>query len=252
MQDSWADKFKREFTFDLPINLYDIDFYPVMMSDYYDFMFCHYVLKIKKNELNPAFISMSYLDFLIEMMKEDTDIGKMYKMMIARCFYLITKMDSFITFGKDDKGKSYIEIGGIYLNSKQFDDVRKAVLYQNFPDYEDDSNIDPQLAHDLQEVARLRNKNRKMVSLEKQIISIMTNTSMPLDKIFAMSIRKFILTLEMVDKKMHYIIYKTASMSGMVKFDKEIEHYMFETSNGFEDKVIEADTIINKIKSTNL
>lgn len=252
MADSLDKKYLKEFTFDLPVTYNEVELHPIMMSDYFDFMMVHNVLKMRKNDIDPRFISMSYLDFLIDMFQSHDLMGEMYRIMFSRCMFLTTQSSSIISFGKDKKGKSYIEIGGMYFNSKQFDEFRDLILHQNLPDYEDNSRMDAQLLKDLEEVNRLKSQNKKMVSLEKQIISVMTNTSMPLDKIYEMSIRKFILTLEMVDKKMHYIIYKTASMSGMVKFKKEIEHYMFETSNGLEGRVIEADEVINKIKSTNL
>ena len=54
----------------------------------------------------------------------------------------------------------------------------------------------------------------------------------------------------MIDKKLHYEIYKTASMSGMVEFKTEIEHYLSETDTiGIEDRVIDVGTLSSKFNS---
>ena len=66
-----------------------------------------------------------------------------------------------------------------------------------------------------------------------------------------MSIRKFQLAFEIMEKKTNYLILKQASMSGFVTFKNEINHYLME--NDVEEQTegtVEAQSFINKIQST--
>lgn len=253
MQDSLDKKYEKELTFDLPIEIHGLALHPVKLKDYIDFMLSLHVLRLNKNEMNPLYISMTYLDFLVTMLQDKEGMGFIYKIMLFKCFSLaVNNPDLMITYGVDENDKSYIKIGDVILHTKEFDEIRELILFQNLPNYKEQNIRDSDLRKDLEEYEKLMNKDKKWASLEKQIISVQLGTSLPLKYIYEMSIRKFILTLELTDKKLHYVIYKTASMSGMVKFEKDIDHYMIERSNGIEDKVVEANTFINKIQSTKL
>lgn len=253
MQDSLDKKYEKELTFDLPINVNGLDLYPVKLKDYLDFMLSIHVFRLNKNEINPLFISMTYLDFLVHMLKSENELGMIYKFMLFKCLSLaVNNPDLMISYGKDEYSKTYIKIGDVTLNSKEFDEIRDIILFQNLPNFHEENIKDADLRKDLEEYARLMNKGKKWASLEKQIISVQMGTSLPLKYIYQMTIRKFILTLELTDRKLHYIIYKTASMSGMVKFEKDIDHYLIEQSSGIEDRVVDADSFVNKIQSTKL
>ena len=122
-------------------------------------------------------------------------------------------------------------------------------MHQNIPDYKEE-DINPDLKKDLEEKRRLENKGKKTVSIEKQIMAIVISSSLTFEDVLNLTIRKFYIVLEMIDKKLHYEIYKTASMSGMVEFKTEIEHYLSETDTiGIEDRVIDVGTLSSKFNS---
>ncbi len=66
-----------------------------------------------------------------------------------------------------------------------------------------------------------------------------------------MTIRKFFIALEMIDKKLHYTILKQASLSGFVEFKQEITHYLVEDNRSIGDSVVDYSQFQNKINSVN-
>ena len=66
-----------------------------------------------------------------------------------------------------------------------------------------------------------------------------------------MTIRKFDIALELIDKKLHYTIAKQASLSGFVEFKQEITHYLIEDNKGIDDSVVDYSQFKNKLDSVN-
>lgn len=61
------------------------------------------------------------------------------------------------------------------------------------------------------------------------MVAITTSSSYMLEDVYKLAIRKFNKTLKLIDKKLHYNINKTASMSGFVKFKEDIPHWLSDT-----------------------
>ena len=91
-------------------------------------------------------------------------------------------------------------------------------------------------------------KNKHYVALEKRIAVLMYKCSLSKDEVLDISIRTFHLMLEMIDRELHYKIFKTASLSGMVTLKKDIDHYFVESEIKLEDMVIELETFKSQIE----
>lgn len=140
-------------------------------------------------------------------------------------------------------------------DKNDFEEIKKIILYQNIPDY-DDTYIDPKVEAVLKEAEDFMNKiKNKMASLEDQIICVLISTALNEEEIYDLTIRKFIKTLQRVDYKMHYEIYKQASMSGFVTFKEGIDHWMTEIKkNKYSDVIVNSDdyeNLKNKIQNVN-
>lgn len=121
-------------------------------------------------------------------------------------------------------------INGQIISKRDFDRLRYIVLYQNFPDYQDDSWVDPDVKKDYEERMRLeRQKNDLHATIEKKIVCLAITTSFSFQDIYNMSIRKFTMALATVDDLINYKIMKTASLSGFVQWpkDKPIDHWIY-------------------------
>ena len=78
---------------------------------------------------------------------------------------------------------------------------------------------------------------------------------MKLEDIYNLTIRKFSKILERVDYKLHYQIYKSAEMSGMVSFKdgNPFKHWMADLtkSDKYEEVKVDAEEMHNKIDNIN-
>lgn len=142
-----------------------------------------------------------------------------------------TEFDEMIKFVKDPQTNKFgLIIDGHPVSSKDFDRFRQIVLFQNFPDYYDDSWINPELKKDFE--ARLeikRKQNNVSATLEKKVVCLSIATHYSFSEIFDMTIRKFTMALEAVDDLIEYKITKQALMSGLASLPegKTIEHWIY-------------------------
>lgn len=232
---------------------------PVTMKDYLRFYISINCLLIEKNKIpDPNIIRMSYLDFLFYM-AENTPNGSFYLFMLCDLLNLCCGIEEErIQYIKDDNNKINLILGvkqedqsyiDIVLNKKDFDNIKNIILHQNMPDY-DDSYIDPKVEQALKEADEFINRHKKkMCSLEDQLICVLISTSLNMEQIKNLTIRKFTKILQRVDFKLHYEIYKTASMSGFVSFKEEIDHWMSEISNDkYSNAILDYSQFKNKME----
>jgi hypothetical protein len=96
--------------------------------------------------------------------------------------------------------------------------------------------------------------SEKQCGLEDQMICLSIATGMTLDDIYNMTIRKFKKYIRRVDHKLHYEIYKSASMSGFVEFkDKTFpKHWMvdLDVEDKYDDVLVSFDSVADKFGKT--
>ena len=127
------------FTFDKPVPFKSFYIYPVMLEQYYDFMFAHDILDIDKNSIpDKKILKMTYLEFLINILQESEAVQIKLSNILNICLKI--DLDTVEVKIKEDK----MFINGEEINSKDFDVLRKTILYQNIPSY-DDKYIDPDI-----------------------------------------------------------------------------------------------------------
>ena len=132
--------------------------------------------------------------------------------------------------GRPDKVKPMLVINGeFYIKSKDFDDLRKIILFQNLHDYRDEDHVAPEIRQDQAEKRRLESlKNGNIgASLEKKMVCVATKTAFSFSDIYEMSIRKFNMLLFTVDDAMNYEITRLAQLTGLVQFKTAPEHWIY-------------------------
>lgn len=136
-----------------------------------------------------------------------------------------------IKISRNEKTKKYsLFVDGHEITSKDFANLRQIILYQNYPDYADESWIDPAVKRDHDEKMRLeRMRNDLHATIEKKVVCLSISTHYDFKEIYDMSIRKFTMALTAVDDLINYKIMKQATMSGFVSLPKgkTVEHWIY-------------------------
>jgi hypothetical protein len=151
----------------------------------------------------------------------------------------------------NEAGKPFFSVNGHVYDSSDFEEIRDIIVEQNLFELPNEM-IQKSVRDRMEEARRFRAKvnNTKMASLEDQIIAVAIYTGWDLEKIYNLSIRKFIKTLQRSDHMLHAQIYLSASMSGFVEFkDKSvIKHWLAEiTDNSDKDVTVSLEDVQSKI-----
>ena len=237
------------YTFDEPVPYKKLKIYPAKMKDYWLFNVLAEILVIDKNSIPDInVIQMSYLDYIFYSHTEEN--YHIYK--LDALLKMVLRDDELeIKYAKDEKNKTYLVIDDEIYDSGDFEEIRKIICDYNEIEMIDES-ISKEVRDKMREADRLRMKvnGNKMGSLEDQIVAIMISTSLSVDDVKELSIRKFSKILERADLKLHYEIYLSASMSGFVKFKDNsfIKHWLSGVEKDkFAGRMVEYNEVKNKI-----
>lgn len=237
-------KYLQELTFDDPIRAYNFSFFPVKVKDYFKFIASSSVLKIKKDRSTDArIISMTYNEYLAnllaqELLEKDKE-EKIVLWQIYTLFGLVLRDESLdIRPYVTKRNKLALQINGVPLTGKQFDDIKDIILFQNDPNYTG-IELNEDLENELEVADRLRSHNKVLVDMERQILSLVVGTGMDVDSIKNLSIRKFSLLQKMKNAEIEYKINRTGEVGGMVKFKEQIQHFLTEDEKDpFDDRLM--------------
>lgn len=236
------------FTFDLPVE-YAIDkknnfikIYPIMLKDYILFYSSCDVLALPKDEISSVeIIQMSYLEFLIkEAFKEDK-----YKRKLFCILGLCLKTKNPLIFS-DERGKFYIqdEDTGIKITEKQFEDVRRIIMYQNIVGY-DDSYINPDLKKSIEETKALRSQGIDMPDLERKMAIISAHNGMSKQEQIKMSLREHEMMFQEICGEIDFMTTRPIALYGG-KAD-ELGHWIYKKKKGkFDDYLTAVDSVTSK------
>lgn len=239
MNDEIKNKYQYYFTYDYPVPYENkLLIYPLIVKDYMIFFSCVDCLMIDKNSIpDIKVIKMSYLDYLFYKSEQEPNkitLSKLFEI-LRLCFKLNENELMINTF---ENGKHELVIKNQVINGTDFEEIRKIICYQNNVELPDES-IASDLKKALEEAQEFYNQQNnagKVGSLEDQIDCIVSRTSYKHEEIYNLTIRRFIRLLERVDTTLHYVIYKTAEMGGMVKFKEPVESWRNSLDKSFEEK----------------
>ena len=190
---------------------------------------------------------MTYLEFLTNILQE----SKAVQIKLSNILNICLKIDLDTVEVKIKEDKMFIN--GEEVNSKDFDILRKIILYQNIPSY-DDKYIDPDIKK-LQErhdnIVNKGNADIQPPTLEDLIVALIAELGYTIEYVTQLSWRKFSLLLKSVEDKIDYKIKKAAEMGGMVTFKEPVEHWIYKKkkdrfANAFAQSTTE--DIANKTK----
>ncbi len=237
---------KRYAAFDEPIPFKGLLIYPILLKQYYDFKVSYDILCIEKDKIpNPKIISMKYLDFIFSVVALDTNFvdekhdftkGKynIEKLILILCLSLHVVADDIRIIMSN--GHYKLIINSIEINSDDFDDFRRIILYQNLIDYNEEF-VNPEVKEAMNEYYRSKNKGIVMPTLEDKMSVISAVNGLSKKDFIEMTIREFDMIFEKCVDLVDYKIYKTAESSGNVKFETPIEHWVYHKPTDLYAKV---------------
>lgn len=125
--------------------------------------------------------------------------------------------------------KHELVINGVTINSKEFDLLRQIIMYQNLPDYKDDSWVDPEVREDQREKQQLLAKENKSgtATLERKIVCVSAKSCYKIDELYELTMRKFLILLSAIDDAMTYECTRIGLMTGMVSSKEPVEHWIY-------------------------
>lgn len=229
------------FYFDKPVNyLLDknnyIKIFPVMLEDSEIFLSSMDILTIDKNSIpDTKIIQMSYLQFLFEKQLQD----RINQQKLLNILILCLKMKR-PSIKLDRNNRPIIidlnENNIVNINSKQFDEIKRIILYQNLIDY-DDEYINPELKKNIEESNYLKNRNIEVPTLERKIAIITAHTGISKQEQLKMTYRSHSLLFDEVYEETEYTtLYPLAVFGG--ETDK-IEKWIYKQKKGkFDGKVV--------------
>lgn len=153
---------------------------------------------------------------------------------------------------KDEKtGRSILIIDGHEFDANNFNKLRKFILYQNLPDFKDDSWVDKAIRDDQAAKNEIMSRDSGHATVERKIFCICAATSYKINDVYNMSIRQFIALLGVVNDLVEYKIAKAGLMSGMVSLKKgqTIDNWIYKRDKGMYGASVDADALAQKINS---
>lgn len=143
-------------------------------------------------------------------------------------------------------------INDISINDEEFDRLREIVMYQNLPDYKDDSWVDPVLREDQREKERLIAQKNKIgnATLERKIVCVCAKSNYKIEEVYKLTMRKFIMLLSVIDDAMTYETTRMGLMTGLVSSKEPIEHWVYKRDDqDLYDNAVDAGSFKDKITS---
>lgn len=168
---------------------------PVLLRDSMIFIQSCDLLDIDKNSSSDVeAIQMSYLRYLSErvLQHQDEQIAKASKQKLVNICILCLGME-LPYLAKNERGKLVLcdlKHEAITVTEKEFEDVRRIIMYQNFADY-DDEYIDPDLKKAMNEVKALKAAKFASISTERRMNIVMAHCGYSKDAIKSMTYRAF-------------------------------------------------------------
>lgn len=281
------------FQFDKPVPFIEgLTLYPVNVKFHDEFLTCSSCFTLNKLD-DPMGLMYSNMGYLIsKMQSEDKDEGAKWSRYFSRLCELIFnikngikckdcgKIMSFSDFFKglseekenfkcecgstnfmevigikenEKTHKKELRIDGVTVTDEDFNRLRQIVMYQNLPDFKDDSWVDIEVRKDQEETARLRAKKNKAgsASLERKICCMAVKMSVSLDYVYSLTIRKFLMMFSIMDDLINYETTRIGLSTGMISTKEPIEHWVFKPeSDDLYGVGVDAQAFKDQITST--
>ena len=249
---------KAYFYFDKPVDYQIKDklikIYPVAVEDSEVFLSSMNILMVDKNS-SPSveIIQMSYLEFIYKILFQDQTNIDRFVNILKYCLHINSP---YIGFNENNKPYLVDKENDILIGPKDFDNIKRLILYQNLIHY-DDEYINPELKAAMNEVDELRNKGVDSPNIERRIAIITAHCGLSKKEQLQMTYRSHSLLFEEVYRELEFTTLRPVALFGG-NGDK-IDNWIYKKKKDkFDGYVTDADKYsasmggqYNAIQSTN-
>ena len=207
---------------------------PISLKDSEIFNSSVDILNIDKNSIpDVKIIQMSYLEFLLKVIFSDKKYQQDYIQKLINVLVLCLGFKSPRIGWENKKPYLYDAKLGARINPKQFDEIKRIIMYQNFPRF-DDEYVNPEFKKAMDEVDELKNQNYEYPSIERRIAIITSHTGLPKREQELMTFRSHSILFEEVCGEVEFTTIRPVALLAGSK--NELDHWIFKKhKNKFDD-----------------
>ena len=226
------------FYFDIPVkyklkNEHVLEIYPIDVCSSEIFLSSVQLLTIDKNSLpDPKIIQMSYLQFICDFLIRDPSFLQRMVNILTLCLHTINPK-----IVRDELNRPAIidnELG-YKITHREFDDIKKIILYQNLIHY-DDEYINPEFKKAMDEMDELKAKQYEMPNIERKIAIITAHTGLSKKEQLSMTLRSHSLLFEEVTGEVDFTTMRAIAL--FAGKGNEIDHWIYKKKTGKFDKYV--------------
>lgn len=235
---------KAYFYFDLPVEYKIKDktllIYPIIVKDSEIFLSSLSVISIDKNSTDSVeIIQMSYLDFIYKVLfQEQMNISKFLNI-LKYCLHIENEA---IEIGYDVNNKPFLrdKDSNIEIKSKDFENIRRIIMYQNLIHY-DDEYINPEIKQMMNEVDAVKNAGIELPSIERRMAIITAHCGISKQEQMNMTYRSHSLLFEEVYGEVEF--ETTRPILLYAGKGNEIDHWIYKKKKDkYDGYMTDADT----------
>lgn len=239
---------KTYFYFDEPVE-YEVEkdkkilIKPVTVKSSEIFLSSVGILTVDKNSMpSVEIIQMSYLQFMLEVLCQDK---ANFQRMINLFVLCLDIKHPYIK--KDELGRLqlYDKDRDLTISGKKFDEIKKIILYQNLPHYDDDY-INPELKKAINEVDELKNRDIVPPSIERRMAIITAHCGISKKEQMDMTLRAHTLLFEEVVGEVEFTTVRPIALYAGVA--AQMEHWIYKKKkNKLDGYITDVDTYTSKM-----
>lgn len=228
----------------------DILIEPIKVKDWQKFANCLNILLMEKDECGSAeIIRMTYLEYLILLSSKYSDLldklGVILRYSLNAKYMQIGEYLGKTAIGIYDKE----EILKYMITSKEFDDIKKIILFQNIYDY-DDRYVSPDVKELYQEYIKAMSNGSSQVepTMERKKIYVISKTGIKMSELNDMSYRIFSqLYMSSVNTDL-YFARKLIQASEKYEVKEDVMYPLFEKEKDkYDGLFLSKDAVSNKL-----
>lgn len=235
------------FAFDLPVpyKLKDekvVEILPINLDKSALFLAAAHIISIDKNSLGSVeIIQMNYLNFLCKkVFAESKEEISCFNIIMSLCLGIKQWQLRYLD---DDKPCIYDMERHLIITYKEFDDIRRIIMFQNLLNY-DDEYISPELKQAFNEVDELKNRGIVEPTAERKISIITAHCGLPKSEQLKMTFRAHQSLFQEVYGEVDYTTKRPIAV--YAGKDKDIENWIFHKQKNKYDKYVTSVESYNK------
>lgn len=250
-----------------PIEALGLQFYPITMTDYEEFLECKGVLALRMTSLAKQSIEYLSMPFLSALWAVDYDTARATGKAVGMTERIVRLLCLSLRLGRDEQNK----LNDVYCDRSNPRNLRCIEVTQDGKTVQIDpvdftTTVRPLIAEqngielpdesqnpDILQTERLmqeERENKVKFDLSTLIASVASASNVRQKDIDEWTVLEFETQRQALDRKINYMVYAQAEMGGMVKFPhgNPYPSWMFDRAETLTDALITVDEMQNKYR----